>query len=323
MVRRSLVPFLVLVLAFALVGCRGSGQYPTKPVTMIVPFPAGGAMDQTARALADSSKNHFSQPFTIQNRAGAAGTVGATEAVQARADGYTLAINAVGVMAVQPHLTDVAYKLPPEDYQPILKVVDNPIVLAVRQDAPWRTMQEVLDHAKANPGQLRTASPGIGTILHIDLELLKEQAGVNFTHVPAAGGAETVPGLLGGHVETLVAHPAEVVGHVQAGTIRVLGVFQPQRNPLFPEAPTFRELGYDITHAVYYFMMAPKGTPQDIVQSLHDSLKKAIEEDSFKRFAIEKGFGLDPMGPEALTEQLRKDYAFYGDMAQKLNLKAS
>ena len=320
--KRFLLLTVTLTVTIVLASCRGAGQYPTKPVAMVVPFPAGGAMDQTARALSESSKSHFKQPFTIQNRAGAAGTVGASEAVSAQPDGYTIAMNAVAVMAVQPHLTDVSYKLPPDDYQPIIKVVDNPILVAVRQDAPWKSAQELLAHAKANPGQIRAAIPGIGTILHINLELLKEQAGVNITHVPTAGGAESMPALLGGHVEAVIAHPAEVVGHVQAGTVRVLGVFQPQRNPLFPEAPTFKELGYDITNAVYYFTMAPKGTSKEIVQSLHDSFKKAIDEESFARFAQEKGFGLDAKGPDALTEQLRKDYAFYGDMVKKLNLKA-
>jgi tripartite-type tricarboxylate transporter receptor subunit TctC len=318
---RLLTTVMIGLLLVLHAGCARGAQYPRKAVNMIVPFPAGGAMDQTARALVEASKNHFKQTIAIQNRAGAAGTLGATEVIQAQADGYTIGMSAAAVMAVQPHLTDVPYKLPPDDYLAVIKVVNLPVLLAVRQEAPWRTMQDVMNHARANPGQIRVAGPGIGTILHIDLELLKEQSGANFTFVPMAGGAETVPALLGGHVEAVVAHPSEVIGHVQAGSVRPLAVFQAQRNPLFAEAPTFKELGYDITHGVYYFIIVPKGTPGDVVQILHDAFKTAIDQESFKTFGIEKGYDVEYLGSEALTEQIRKDYAFYEQTIQKLNLK--
>ena len=310
---------LTAILLFA-AAAPAAAQYPERPVTLVCPFPAGGAMDATARALAEAMKKTFPKPIVVVNRPGAAGTIGNSEVVQARPDGYTLGISAVAVLTVQPHLTDLPYR-GPDSYTPIMKLVNLAIVLAVRSDAPWKTAQEFLAAAKQAPGKLRVSTPGVGTILHLDLEELKARAGVDLTHVPFAGNAEALPALLGGHVEAAMLHPSELAPHVQAGKARVLTVFEPKRHALFPDAPTARELGYDITMGVYYGLIAPKGVPPAVVQTVHDAGRRAVEDPAFVTIMKGRGFDIDYQGPEGLTRQLLDSFARNETLVKKLGLK--
>jgi len=293
--------------------------YPERPVTLICPFPAGGAMDVVARNLAEGLKRHFPKPVAVVNRPGAAGTIGNSEVVQAKPDGYTIGISAVAVLTVQPHRTELPYKTP-DDYEPIIKLVNLPIVFAVKADSPWRSMPGFLEAARAAPGKLRVGSPGVGTILHLNLETLKAEARVDLTHVPFAGGAESVPALLGGHIEGLNVHPAEIGPHVQAGKARVLAVYEETRNPLFPEAPTFRELGHDITLGVYYLLIAPKGTAPAILRILHDAAKQALEEPVFVTMAKTRGYVIEYKGPDALKQELWNSYRKNEELIKRLGL---
>jgi len=292
-------------------------SYPEKPITMIVPFPAGGTVDLVARALVEAAKPYFPQPIAVVNRPGGAGTVGTAELVQARPDGYTIGLIPVGPVAVQPHLSQLPYR-GPGDIRPVIKVVRLPVVLAVRADAPWQTAKELLDFARANPGQVRVGHGGIGTIPHIDLELLKQQAWVDMTHVPFSGAPEANSALLGGHIEAVVPHPDQVIEHVRAGRMRVLAVFEEQRNRLFPEAPTFRELGYNITLAPYYFVAGPKNVPDEVAVFLHDAFKKAMESDSFRKFVEDNSLVLDYAGPDDIKKQLSRDYELYREIVNKI-----
>lgn len=310
--------FACVLASFALAS-PALAAYPERPVTMICPFPAGGAMDIVGRHLAEAMKPHFPKPIAVINRVGAGGTIGNTEAVQARPDGYTIAISAAAVLTVQPHRTDLPYK-GPDDYEPIIKLVNLPVVFAVRADSPAKTMRDFIEMARVAPGKLRVGSPGLGTILHLDLESLKAEAKVDITHVPFGGGAESVPALLGGHVDGLSVHPSEIGPHVQAGKARVLAVFQEQRNALYPDAPTFRELGHDITLGVYYALIAPKGTPPAVLKTIHDAAKKAMEEASFVAMAKARGYTIEYKGPEALRQDLWDSYRKNEGLIKKLGL---
>lgn len=293
--------------------------WPEQPITMICPFPAGGAMDAVARQLAENLKPHLPKPVAVTNRPGAAGTIGTAETVRARPDGYTIGISGSGVLTVQPHRTALPYK-GPDDYAPIVKTVNLPILIAVRSESPHKTMRDLLAAAKAKPGEIRMGSPGIGTILHLNLEALKLATGVEITHVPFAGSAESVPAMLGGHTEAVAAHPSEVLGHVQAGKARVLLVFEPQRNPLYPEAPTAKELGHDITDSVYYLLIAPKNTPAEVIKTLNAAVIKAMAEPTFAAFAKNNGFSIDPKPPDALRAELTASFAKNGELVRKLGL---
>lgn len=317
--RRSLVLLVLLASSPGWGGAAVAAAYPERPVTLICPFPAGGAMDIVARTLSEAMKRHFPKPLVVVNRAGAAGTIGNSEVVQAKPDGYTIGISAVAVLTVQPHRTDLPYKTP-DDYEPIVKLVTLPIVFAVKADSPWKSMREVLDAAKASPGKLRVGSPGVGTILHLNLEALKTEATVDLTHVPFAGGAESVPALLGGHIDGLNVHPAEIGPHVQAGKARVLAVYEERRNPLFPEAPTFRELGYDLTLGVYYLLIAPKGTPPAVLKAIHDAARLATDEPVFVTMAKTRGYAIDYRGPDELKKELWVSYRKNEELIKRLGL---
>jgi len=306
----------VLLAMFSPVAAAG---YPRRPVTLIVPFPPGGATDIVGRGIAEAVRKHLPQPVAVVNRAGGAGTVGVSEVVLARPDGYTIGLGAVAILTVQPYLSALPYKNP-GDITPILKLVNLPIVLFVRSDAPWKTASELLEYARANPGKLRVGVPGIGTILHLNLEQLKLLAQVDMVVVPFEGPRQ-VAALLGGHVDLALAHPAAIMGYVEAGRIRVIGVFQPQRNSRFPQAQTFKELGYDITRGVYYFLFAPKNTPRTIIVVLHDAFKKALAEPTFVDLARKADFEIDYQPPGALTRELWASFEEYGRLVEYLGLK--
>jgi tripartite-type tricarboxylate transporter receptor subunit TctC len=319
---RSLFPLAIATLLTLAAGTVSPAlaEYPERAVTLICPFPAGGAMDIVSRGLSEAMKKTFPQPLAVVNRAGGAGTIGNSEVVQARPDGYTLGISAVAVLTVQPHRTALPYK-GPDTYAPINKLVNLAIVLAVKQDAPWKSGVEFLAAAKQAPGKIRVSSPGIGTILHLILEDLKGQAAIDLTHVPFRGNGEAIPALLGGHVEASIVHPGEIVPHVQAGKARVLMVFEPTRDPLFPDVPTAKELGHDITLGVYYVLIAPTGTPAAVIDKVSVAARKALEDPGFVSMAKARGFQIDYKGSEDLTKELWDSYRRFEPLVKKLGLK--
>ena len=310
---------LIVALSSLGVAPAASAQYPERPVTLIAPFPAGGAVDIVARGLAEAVKRHLPKPVVIVNRPGGAGTIGISEVVQAKPDGYTIGLGAVAIMTVQPHLTALPYRTP-DDYLAIMKLVTLQVVLFVRSEAPWKSAQELLEHARANPRKLKVGVPGIGTILHLDLEHLKLLAKVDLTVVPFEGPHQ-IPALLGGHVDVALAHPAPILPHVKAGKIRVIGVFQEGRNPLFADAPTFKELGYDITLGVYYLLIVPKGTPAPVIHTIHDAFKKALAEPSFVALMEKSQIDIEYQGPEAIARELRASFEQNGKLVEFLGLK--
>lgn len=293
--------------------------FPEKPVSLIVPFPAGGTPDIVGRALAEAVKKHLPKPVAVVNRPGGAGTIGISELIQSPPDGYKVGLGAVALFAVHPHLTPVPYRTP-DDYLAVMKMVTMQIVFFSRSDAPWKDAKEVIEYARANPGKLRVGVPGLGTILHLNYEHLKLLAKIDFTTVPFEGPHQ-IPALLGGHVDLALAHPAPILSHVKAGKIRVLGVFQKDRNPLFPEAPTFKELGYDLTLGVYYPLILPKGTPQPVVKVIHDAFRKALAELSFVSIMQKSSIDVDYQDSEAVTKELWTSYEQYGKLVEYLGLK--
>ncbi|MBI4241798.1 MAG: tripartite tricarboxylate transporter substrate binding protein [Candidatus Rokubacteria bacterium] len=312
---------IALVVAFlsSPVVSGASAEYPERPITFIAPFPAGGAVDIVARGLAEAVKKHLPKPVVVVNRPGGAGTIGISEVVQAKPDGYTIGLGAVAVLTVQPHLTQLPYRTP-DDYLAVMKLVTLQVVVFVRSEAPWKTAKELLEHARANPGKVKVGVPGIGTILHLDLEHLKLLAKVDMTVVPFEG-PQQIPALLGGHVDVAMAHPAPVLPHVKAGKIRVIGVFQEARNPLFPDAPTFKELGYDVTLGVYYPLVVPKGTPKPVVQAIHDAFKKALAEPSFVELMKKGDIDIEYQGTEAIARELGRSFEQNAKLVELLGLK--
>lgn len=312
-----------VVVACAGVGVNAStahAVYPEKPVTLIVPYPAGGAADLIARNLSDGARGKLAQPLVVVNRPGGAGTVAASEVVRARPDGYTVGLMAGSIMTLQPHRVALAYK-GPDDYTPIVEVVNVPVVWAVRADTPWKTFKDMLEDAKKSPGKIRVGGPGLGGTVHLAVEIVKDKSGTSLTYVPFAGNAESVPALLGGHVEVIILQPSDVIPHMRAGKVRFLGTTDGKRSPLYPDVPTFKEIGFpEAGFGVYYFVIAPKGTPAGAVQTLHDAVKQVLESEPFQKFAQETSSAIEYRGPADLKRQLEADYAFFGTMLDKLKL---
>ncbi|MCE7527517.1 tripartite tricarboxylate transporter substrate binding protein [Polynucleobacter sp. IMCC 30228] len=294
-------------------------EFPTRPVTLVVPYPAGGGADIIARMLAESMKPFLGQAVTVTNRPGGQGTIGTAEVIGMPPDGYNLVLSAAATLTVQPHRQDLPYNTP-NDYDPIIKAANLPMVLAVLSNSQWKSSKELIEYARANPGKVRVGSPGNGSVGHLIIVSVNKKAGIKLGHVPYASGAESIPSMLGGHIEAVVAHPSELLPHVKAKTVTVLGVFEDQRNANFPAAPTFREMGYDVSMGVYYPVVAPKNLPADVKLKLYKSAKAAIESPAFKAQAKERGYNLEVKDPEALRKDLWIAYQANGKLVNELGL---
>ena len=305
--------------ALGLVAPAAAQPFPSRPVTMVVPYAPGGGADIIARLLADAMKAHLGQPVIVTNRPGGQGTIGTAEVIQGRPDGYTIALSAVATLTVQPHRQDLPYNTP-DDYEPIIKAANLPIMFSVHAATPWKTMKEALDFIRANPGKIRVGSPGNGSMGHLTLASLNTKAGTRFAHVPYLSGADSIPSMLGGHVEALVVHPPEILPHTAAGTARVLATFEEKRNPSYPDAPTFRELGYDVTLGVYYPLIGPKGLPKDIRDKLYQAAKAALADPTFSAGVKSRGFVLDTKEPEAFRQELWASYRANAAVLKELGL---
>jgi tripartite-type tricarboxylate transporter receptor subunit TctC len=295
--------------------------FPEKPVDLVIGFAAGGALDLVGRALAESITECWDQPLTITNRDGAGGTIAASEVVEAAPDGYTSYLAPVAAMAAQPHRanSDTAYQ-GPDDYQPVANLVYFPQVLAVGADAPYSTIEEFIAYAKEHPGDITVGSGGEGTLPHLTLEALKQQAEIDLTHVPFNGFAESVPAVIGGSVDAIIVTPADMVPHVEAGTAKIIGVFSGDRIDTFPDSPTFKEAGVDFVQDNYYFVMVPKGTPTEVVSTYADALKCAVETDSFEEFAADRGAVIDYLGPDDTKARVQSDFDRFGSVITELGL---
>lgn len=309
---------LMLLLVPAGSGLAQADRYPAKPITMLVGWPAGGATDLLARTLAEAAKPHFDQPLVVVNRPGGAGTIGTAELVNAAPDGYTLLLQAIAVVAVQPHLRKVPYTA--DDMIPVIHLGRNPTTVAVRADAPWKSPAEFIEAARKDPGRIRIAAPGVGTIPHLNAVLLAGWAKVSVTFVITTGGAMSVAQLLGGHVEAIAQHYSDYVAQAEAGRIRPLGVFSEIRSPFLPAVPTFKEFGYNITGEVFNFIVVPKGTPEHARKYLHDRFKRALDERMMKEWAKKALYTIEYLGPEDTDKRIRYWDKIYADVVRMLGI---
>lgn len=320
--KRDRIAFGLAVTVIAFVGLVGEGygaeRFPVKPITALVGFPPGGSTDLIARALEGVSKKHLGQPLVVVNRTGGVGTIAVTELVKAKPDGYTVCVCPIGPLTTQPHLADLPYT--EKDYLPIIHIAKFVGVLSVKGGAPWKTIQEFLDHARANPGKVRVSHAGVGTVNHLGLEELKLLAKLDITGVPTGGGGPAIVAMLGGHVEASVHNTNEIIAQVEAGKARVLGVFDEKRNPRVPGVPTFKELGYDVQVPNFYVIAVPKGTLPEIIKTLHDGFKKMMEDPAFVAAAEKLVFDLEYLGADEAARKLAQAFAKNGELIRKLGL---
>ncbi len=268
-----------LAAACASVAPRAFAQpaFPSAPVKLLVTFPAGGPTDVTARALAEATSKHLGQPVVVENRPGAAGTLGYAALASAKPDGYTVAMTPITGLRVS-QMENTAWN-PLKDVSYVIGLTGYVFAVVVRADAPWKSMKELAAHVAANPGKVTYGSHGVGSSVHMAMEDLASTQKWSLTHVPFKGSADMLSALVGGHVDVAM-DSTGAVPMVEAGRARVLAVFTEQRAAVWPDAPTLKELGYDIVQISPYGIGAPAGTPPAIVRALHDAFRKGLEDPS-------------------------------------------
>lgn len=313
--------FRIVLIVVLLIGSAVpvGAEYPERPVTVIAGFPAGGILDLTARAMVEGMKRKFPKGMAVVNRPGAGGSIAVSEVIQAKPDGNTFVLAALANLVIQPQINELPFKTP-DDYESIIQVVSFHPLVAVRTEAPWKTAQEFLGAAKASPGKFRVGTPGEGTSSHLNLEALKLRADVNLTHVPFGGWAEGSVALLGNHIEALVAQPGEVRPQVDARRMRLLGLFQPKRNPHFADVPTWKELGYDVVNGAWFIFIAPKGTPSSIVKFFHDAAKTAMEEPAFQSFVKARAIEAEYRAGDRLRADLWQEYRSHTEILKRIGM---
>ncbi len=310
------------LLVFAIAPNVSAQPYPAKPVRIIVPFPAGGNADILARILGQKMTESWGQPIIVDNRAGAAGIIGAQAAAKAQPDGYTLFMGTTGTQTTNPA---VYAKLPYDslrDFAPVSNFAGSPYVLVVHPSLPAKTLGGLIALAKARPGALHYASFGAGSSAHLTGEMLRSMAKIDIVHVPYKGGPPALADLVGGHIEMMFNLLPGILPHVKAGKLRALAVAAGTRAPAIPAIPTFAESGMpDLQSDSWYGILVPAGTPKDIISKLNAEMQRVLAMPDVKeRLATE---GAEAMGntPEQFADQIRKDLARYAKVAAAAGVK--
>ena len=297
-------------------------DYPNRDITFIVPYNPGGGTDPLVRQFATQLEKALPGNVNVENKPGGSGTIGAGVVVRAKPDGYTIGLGGNSILAYQPLVnTGLAYKTP-DDYQPIVKLVDMPLILVVRADAPWKTFEEFMADVKKNPGKIRASNAGVGTNNDLVTRQLNKVARVKIVSVPfSGGGGEALVALLGGRVEAGINTGPTVAGHVQAGKVRVLAVFKKGKFEFFPDATPVFDAGYDATLSATYYVIAPKGLPKDVQDKLVAASLRVVRSEEFHKFAKANGCVADAKGPEALKEELVQQIKVFSDLIKFIDQK--
>ena len=289
MKRRSLL--LASLLMSAAGWCAAQGAWPSKPLTMIVPFPPGGLADLVARPVAEAMSRELGQPVVIENKAGAGGGIGMGMAAKAKPDGYTvlLALSSLTVIPEADTLLGRAPMFALPDLRPIARFTADPTVLAVRADAPWKTAQQFIDDAKKRPGAINYGSSGNYGTMHVPMEILAQTAGVKMTHVPFTGAGPAVVALLGGQIDAVSSGPATVLQQVKAGKLRVLAHWGNGALSTLPEVPSLKDAGFNAEYAQWSGLFIPQATPEPIAQRLRAAAKAAAQDARVKEVILGAG----------------------------------
>jgi tripartite-type tricarboxylate transporter receptor subunit TctC len=285
MTHRRLVA-LAAALALALpLGAAAQEAYPSRPITVVAPFPPGGVADLTARPVAAAMEKVLKNPVGVVNKTGAAGAVGMQFVATSKPDGYTLllALSSISIIPEADKIFDRKPAFTVDQFAPIALISADPTILVVPADKPWKTAREFIDDAKKRPGQISYSSSGIYGTLHMAMELLSHSADIKLRHVPHAGAGPALTAILGGHVDALASGPAVVLPHIKSGKLRPLAGWGDKRVAALPEVPTFKELGYpDAEFYIWAGLFAPRGTPDNVLARLREATRAAVQDAEFK-----------------------------------------
>lgn len=292
-------------------------EFPTKPINILVSFSAGGSGDIGCRILAKKAEKLLGQPMMITNNGAGGGSVALGIVAKQKPDGYHLVMcTATGLVQI-PQMRTVTYTH--KDFVPILHFAEPQSGTMIRGDSPWKTLIELVEHARQNPEKITYSTSGVGGQGHMAMEYVAIKAGLKWTHVPYPGNAPAATALLGGHVLALSAG-LDVSPHIQAGTIRLLATHGEKRVVSFPDVPTFRELGYDFIPVVKSMIAAPKGTPQPIIKQLEEAFRKAMDDPEFLQVQTKMHSAVSYRNSEDTIKFLDEAYVLVGKMLVDLRI---
>lgn len=292
-------------------------EYPTKSINILITFSPGGSADPSMRLLAGKTEKFLGQPFIITNNGGGGGSVAMAILSKDKPDGYHLAGCSSTSLIRIPQFRTVPYKL--EDFVPIMHFGAPPSGLVVKTDSPWKTLKEFVEYAKKNQGKVTYSSMGIGSPMHLAMEYIAKQEGIQWTHVPYPGSGPAFTAFLGGHV-TAQSGSSESFPHVREGTVRLLAIHHEKRFKSFPDVPTFRELGYDFINESVFMFAAPKGTPPSIVKKLDEAFRKGMEDPEFIQTMEKLEIVVAYRNSEDTKKYLEDAYVRLGKMIRELKL---
>lgn len=316
--------FRRILLAVGLAATAGlaaaQATYPTKPITMIVPFPPGGLADVVGRPVAEAMSRELGQPVVIENKGGAGGGIGMALAAKAPADGYTIlmALSSYSVLPEADTLLGRQQMYAYNSLRPIARFTADPTVLAVRADAPWKTVKDFVEDAKKRPGAINFGSSGNYGTMHVPMEILKQVADVRMTHIPYTGAGPAVIALLGGQVDALSTGPATVLQHVKAGKIRVLGHWGTSKLESMPEVPSLKQAGYNAEYAQWSGLFVPAGTPEPVVERLRAAARAAAQDAKVKSVIMNAGSPILYQDTPEFEKYVQADVKRMADVVKKI-----
>jgi tripartite-type tricarboxylate transporter receptor subunit TctC len=298
---------------------RSQEPYPTRPISVIVPWGAG-MTDTLVRVVCKIAEKKLGQPMIVENKAGAGGAIGVSYVVKSKPDGYTLGVPVTSAFIIHPHLKQLPYN-PLTDIADIITLAKYNFGLAVKADAPWNNYEELVDYARKNPGKFRYATAGVGTTQQICMERMALKDGFKWTHIPFKSGSEAVLACLGGHADACVQGSVDVLPHLKAGKLKMLLSLVDKRWPDAPQVPHVMEKGYSFYAMSFISVIGPKKTPEPILQKLEEVFKQSMKEPSYtemlKKFQVEGAF----LSGKEYSELWRANYDEMGKIIKTLGLK--
>ena len=294
----------------------GAQDFPNTPIELVVGYPPGGGTDMVSRAIADVAAKYLGQPVVVNNKPGATGIIGSQYVYNSKPDGYTMVVAGGSETVSVPHFKSLPFN-PITDFDPVIRIMVERVGFYVRTDSPWKTMKDFIADAKQNPEKYTYATSGVGGLHHATVLVTEKRTGIRLTHIPHKGGAETLAALAGGHMSVAMASPNEAYALVQAGRVRCLAITALERSPTEPNAPTMRELGYDVYIDNQKGFVLPKGVPPAIRQKIHDAMKKAYDDPQFRANADKLKLELAYLNGEDFRKAMKSMYDQIGQSVKK------
>ncbi len=321
---RSLLHFVAaLALALGLGSAAGAQTWPTRPIRIVAPFPAGGLVDVLARAAGEELSKTLGQAIIIENKPGAGGNIGADLVAKAEPDGYTLLMTSPGIQSINQFVYKTMPFDPDNAFAPVSLIADMPMLAVVHPKLGAKTLRDLIDIARAKPGKLTFGSAGVGTTGHLGQALLAHVAKIDLVHVPYRGAAPSVTDLIAGQIDGVVDNPPTVMPHIRRGTILALAVAGQDRLAVLPEVPTAGQAGLPGWSASSWFgLVAPAGTPREIIARLHEHLARAMQQPGMQRFTLEAGARIFASSPQEFDAIIRAERAKWREIIKAAKISA-